>query len=68
MRKVSGSNGNIVLEKMLRVSWTEKIIVKILNTANSRRKLMSKAKKRRAECLGLVTRKGKLDTYLHVGI
>ena len=50
------------------VSRTEKIIVKILNTANSRRKLMSKAMRRRAECVGLVTRKGKLDTNLQVGI
>ena len=50
------------LRRMPRVSWTEKRTnFEILNTASSTRKLMSNIKRRQAEFLGHVMRKGKLD-------
>ena len=50
------------LRKMLRVSWTEKRTnLGILNTAGSTRKLISNVKRRQAEFLGHVMRKGKLE-------
>ena len=52
------------LRRMLRVSWTEKrTYLEILNTASSTRKLMSNIKRRQAEFLGHVMRKGKLEHY-----
>ena len=49
---------------MLRVSWTEKRTnLEIQNTASSTRKLMSNIKRRQAELLGHVMRKGKLEHY-----
>ena len=56
------------LRRMLRVSWTEKITnLEILNTASSTRKLMSNIKRRQAECLGHVMRKGNLEHLLTTG-
>ena len=53
---------------MLRVSWTEKRTnLEILNTASSTRKLMSNVKRRQAEFLGHVMRKGKLEHLLTTG-
>ena len=58
-----------LLRRMLRVSWTEKRTnLEILNTASSTRKLMSNVKRRRAECLGHVMRKGKLEHLLTRGM
>ena len=52
------------LRRMLRVSWTEKRTnLEIQNTASSTRKLMSNIKRRQAELLGHVMRKGKLEHY-----
>ena len=40
---------------MFRVSWTgKKTNVEILNPANSRRKILSKVRRRQEECLGRV--------------
>ena len=56
------------LRRMLRVSWTEKRTnLEILNTASSTRKLMSNIKRRQAEFLGHVMRKGKLEHLLTTG-
>ena len=56
------------LRRMLRVSWTEKITnLEIINTASSTRKLMNNIKRRQAECLGHVMRKGKLEHLLTTG-
>ena len=56
------------LRRMLRVSWTEKRTnLEILNTASSTRKLMSNIKRRPAEFLGHVMRKGKLEHLLTTG-
>ena len=56
------------LRRMLRVSWTEKRTnLEILNTANSTRKLISNVKRRQAEFLGHVMRKGKLEHLLTTG-
>ena len=56
------------LRRMLRVSWTEKRTnLEILNTASSTRKLMSSIKRRQAEFLGHVMRKGKLEHLLTTG-
>ena len=56
------------LRIMLRVSWTEKRTnVEILNTAGSTRKLISNVKRRQAEFLGHVMRKGKLEHLLSTG-
>ena len=50
------------LRRMLRVSWTEKRTnLEILNTASSTRKLLNNIKRRQAEFLGHVMRKGKLS-------
>ena len=53
------------LRRMLRVSWTEKRTN--LNTARSTRKLISNVKRRQAELLGHVMRKGKLEHLLTTG-
>ena len=56
------------LRRMLRVSWTEKRTnSEILNTVSSTRKLMSNIKRRQAEFLGHVMRKGKLEHLLTTG-
>ena len=56
------------LRRMLRVSWTEKRTnLEILNTASSTRKLISNIKRRQAEFLGHVMRKGKLEHLLTTG-
>ena len=56
------------LRRMLRVSWTEKRTnLEILNTAGSTRKLISNIKRRQAEFLGHVMRKGKLEHLLTTG-
>ena len=56
------------LRRMLRVSWTEKRTnLEILNTASSTRKLMNNIKRRQAEFLGHVMRKGKLEHLLTTG-
>ena len=56
------------LRRMLRVSWTEKRTnLEILNTASSTRKLMNNIKRRQAEFLGHVIRKGKLEHLLTTG-
>ena len=56
------------LRRMLRVSWTEKRTnLEILNTARSTRKLISNVKRRQAEFLGHVMRKGKLEHLLTTG-
>ena len=56
------------LRRMLRLSWTETITnLEILSTASSTRKLMSNIKRRQAECLGHVMRKGKLEHLLTTG-
>ena len=56
------------LRRMLRVSWTEnRTNLEILNTASSTRKLMSNIKRRQAELLGHVMRKGKLEHLLTTG-
>ena len=58
------------LRRMLRVSWIEKRTnLEILNTASSRptRKLLSNDKRRQAEFLGHVMRKGKLEHLLTTG-
>ena len=53
------------LRRMLRVSWTEKRTnLEILNTASSTRKLMRNIKRRQAEFLGHVIRKGKLEHFV----
>ena len=57
-----------LLRIMLRVSWTEKRTnLEILNTARSTRMLISNVKKRQAEFLGHVMRKGKLEHLLTTG-
>ena len=54
-----------LLSRMLRVSWTEKRTnLEIINRARSTRKLISNVKKRQAEFLGHVMRKGKLEHLL----
>ena len=56
------------LRRMLRVSWTEKRTnLEILNTASSTRKLLDNIKRRQAEFLGHVMRKGKLEHVLTTG-
>ena len=56
------------LRRMLRVSWTEKRInLEIINSASSTRKLMNNIKRRQAELLGHVMRKGKLEHLLTTG-
>ena len=56
------------LRRMLSVSWTEKRTnLEILNTASSTRKLMNNIKRRQAEFLGHVMRKGKLEHLLTTG-
>ena len=56
------------LRRMLRVSWTEKRTnLEILNTASTARKLMSNVKRRQAEFLGHLMRKGKLEHLLTTG-
>ena len=56
------------LRRMLRVSWTEKRTnLEIINTAGSTRKLISNVKRRQAEFLGHVVRKGKLERLLTTG-
>ena len=56
------------LRRMLRVSWTEKRTnLEIRNTASSTRKLMNNIKRRQAEFLGYVMRKGKLEHLLTTG-
>ena len=56
------------LRRMLRVSWTEqRTNLEILNTARSKRKLISNVKRRQAEFLGHVMRKGKLEHLLTTG-
>ena len=53
------------LRRMLRVSWTEKRTnLEMINTASSTRKLMSNIKRRQAEFLGHVMRKGKLEHFV----
>ena len=56
------------LRRMLRVSWTEKRTnLEIPNTARSTRKVISNVKRRQAEFLGRVMRKGKLEHLLRAG-
>ena len=56
------------LIRMLRVSWTEKRTnLEIINTASSKRKLMSNVKRRQAKFLGHVMRKRKLEHLLTTG-
>ena len=59
------------LRRMLRVSWTEKTEkrtnLEILNTARSTRKLISNVKRRQAEFISHVMRKGKLEHLLTTG-
>ena len=56
------------LRGMLRVSWTEnRTSLSILNTARSTRKLINNVKRRQAELIGHVMRKGKLERLLTIG-
>ena len=66
---VHRSNGNVVLEKnaLSSVDRKKRTNLEILNTASSTRKLMSNVKRRQAEFLGHVTRKGKLEHVLTTG-
>ena len=62
---VHRSNGNVVLEKNAQSIVAEnRTNLKIINTASSTRKLMNNIKRRQAECLGHVMRKGRLEHLL----
>ena len=65
---VHRSNGNVVLEKNAQ-SIEDRKENQFINSkySNSTRKLMNNIKRRQAECLGHVMRKGKLEHLLTTG-